>query len=116
MGCRGRFDVFEDDNDLESPGWHGLSKSEHRKGDGQEQIKKDVEERDQRNLDEKECREDKREQKLSEEDRDESRKCFSGPLVPERGRDGDRDRSLLSLICVVYIYVDDCRLEQIYHG
>lgn len=88
----GRFDVFEDYNDLESPGWHGLSKSEHRKGDGQEQIKKDGEERDQRNLDEKECREDKREQKLSEEDRDESRKCFSGPLVPECGRDGDRDR------------------------
>lgn len=93
MDCRGRFDVFEDDNDLESPGWHGSPKSEHRKGDEREQVRKDREERDQRNFEEKECREDKREQKFSEEkDRDESRKGFSGPLVPERARDGDRDR------------------------
>ncbi|KAG0591959.1 hypothetical protein M758_1G207400 [Ceratodon purpureus] len=89
----GRFDVFDDDNDLESPGWHGSPKGEHRKGDEREQVRKDREERDQRNFEEKECREDKREQKFSEEkDRDENRKGLSGPLVPERARDGDRDR------------------------
>lgn len=102
MGCRGRFDVFEDDNDLESPGWHGSPRSEHRKGNEREQLRKDQEERAQRNSDEKECREEKRDYKLFEEKgKNESRKGCSGPLVPERvltsarGRDEDRDRSLL---------------------
>jgi serine/threonine-protein kinase OSR1/STK39 len=68
----GRFDVFEDDNILESPGWHGSPKHEQRRG----------EERDQR----------------KERDESESRRGGSGPLVPEkvvsgvRGRDEDHDR------------------------
>lgn len=77
MYCRGRFDVFEDDNILESPGWHGSPKHEQRRGEERDQTRK-------------------------ERDESESRRGGSGPLVPEkvvsgvRGRDEDHDRSLLS--------------------
>lgn len=87
MYRRGRFDVFEDDNVLESPGWHGSPKNEHRRGDERDQTRKEREEREPRRFDERE--------------RDESRRGGSGPLVPERvlssirGRDEEQDRSLL---------------------
>lgn len=101
--CRGRFDVFEDDNDLESPGWHDSPtdspRNGHRRGDEREQTRKEREERNQRKFDESE---DQKEHEFSEQkERDEGRKSFSGPLIPERvlssgrGRDEDRDRSLL---------------------
>ncbi|KAG0579163.1 hypothetical protein M758_4G077900 [Ceratodon purpureus] len=73
----GRFDVFEDDNVLESPGCYSSPSA-------RDQTRKEREEREHRRLDERE--------------RDESRRGFSGPLVPERilssvrGRDDDQDR------------------------
>ncbi|XP_024373407.1 uncharacterized protein [Physcomitrium patens] len=75
----GRFDVFEDDNDMESPGWHY---SPSRRGFERDQTRKE------------------REDTGSYEDRgrDDSRRGGSGPLVPERvlcggrGRDDERDR------------------------
>lgn len=88
MYRRGRFDVFEDDIDLESPRFHGSPKNENRRGDERDQTRKEREEREPRRFDDRE--------------RDESRKGGSGPLVPERvlasvrGRDEDQDRSLPS--------------------
>jgi hypothetical protein len=94
--CRGRFDVFEDDTDFESPGWHGSPKAEQWRGDDRDQVKREREEREHRKYDE-------REHRWSEDrDREESRRGGSGPLLPERvissirtrdeERDSDRDK------------------------
>ncbi len=110
--CRGRFDVFEDDTDFESPGWHGSPKAEQWRGDDRDQVKREREEREHRKYDEREHRSsedrdreerehrkyDEREhRRLEDRDREESRRGGSGPLLPERvissvrTRDEERD-------------------------
>ncbi|CAK9872195.1 unnamed protein product [Sphagnum jensenii] len=97
--CRGRFDVFEDDTDFESPGWHGSPKAEQWRGDDRDQVKREQEEREHRKYDEREHRwsedrdreerehrkyDEREHRRLEDRDREESRRGGSGPLLPER--------------------------------
>ncbi|KAG0628450.1 hypothetical protein M758_1G027500 [Ceratodon purpureus] len=90
----GRFDVFEDDTDMESPGNQGLSRSEdpaRKDREDQRELRKSFNDRDRR--------EEHREHRRHEErDRDEARKCVSNSLVAERNRaredDRERDKEL----------------------
>ncbi|KAH8972166.1 hypothetical protein BDL97_02G181500 [Sphagnum fallax] len=113
----GRFDVFEDDTDFESPGWHGSPKAEQWRGDDRDQVKREREEREHRKYDEREHRwsedrdreerehrkyDEREHRRLEDRDREESRRGGSGPLLPERvissvrtrdeERDSDRDK------------------------
>ncbi|CAM6043937.1 unnamed protein product [Sphagnum compactum] len=115
--CRGRFDVFEDDTDFESPGWHGSPKAEQWRGDDRDQVKREREEREHQKYDEREHRwsedrdreerehrkyDEREHRRLEDRDREESRRGGSGPLLPERvissvrtrdeERDSDRDK------------------------
>lgn len=74
--CRGRFDVW-DDNDHESPSWHG-SPRESRKLEDKEQSRREREDREHR----KEEREQRRCDDRS--DRDEIRRVGSATFGPER--------------------------------
>lgn len=97
---RGRFDVFDGDTDMESPGWNSSPRNEQRKGEEREPARKEREEKEHRKYDERERREELREQRrLEDRERDESRRVGgSGAPVPEhvfataRGRDEEKER------------------------
>ncbi|CAK9230616.1 unnamed protein product [Sphagnum troendelagicum] len=109
--CRGRFDVFDDNSDLESPGWHGSLKDTLKtttEEQDQPLKQQEREERDHRKTEERELRENSREQRRNEDrdrgdrsDRvDDAFLASSGSLVPDRallpsargGREEDRER------------------------
>ncbi|KAH8959971.1 hypothetical protein BDL97_06G105700 [Sphagnum fallax] len=104
-GSKGRFDVFDDNSDLESPGWHGSPKDTLKtttEEQDQPLKQQEREERDHRKTEERELRENSREQRRNE-DRDRVDDAFlasSGSLVPDRaslpsargGREEDRER------------------------
>lgn len=82
--CRGRFDVFEDDNDLEGPGRHG-SPREHRKAEDREQPKREREEKEHRKTEDRDRREEKEQRRVEDRlDRDDIRRVSSATLGPER--------------------------------
>ncbi|CAK9216963.1 unnamed protein product [Sphagnum troendelagicum] len=106
--CRGRFDVFEDDTDFESPGWHGSPKAEQWRGDDRDQVKREREEREHRKYDEREHRwsedrdreerehrkyDEREHRRLEDRDREESRRGGSGPLLPERVISKERSKA-----------------------
>jgi hypothetical protein len=109
--CRGRFDVFDDNSDLESPGWHGSPKDTLKtttEEQDQPLKQQEREERDHRKTEERELRENSREQRRNEDrdrgdrsDRvDDAFLASSGSLMPDRallpsargGREEDRER------------------------
>ena len=93
MVCRGRFDVFEDDADLESPGNQGnVARSSEPE---QRELRKSSMERERR--------EDHREHRRHEDRDSDARKSVSSSLVAERNRARDDDRERLVLISSPYI-------------
>jgi hypothetical protein len=85
MVCRGRFDVFEDDADLESPGVSRPEDPARKDREDQRELRKSFNDRERRE-------ELHREHTRRHEERDEARKNVSSSLVAERNRAREDDR------------------------